>query len=230
MLALRTTLTLLSLTALSILGLDPSVEPLAAPQDELAEREWNQARGNADGTGTCGYEPIREVPFEIWRKSWDGVLCEPVAWNGVLYIVVEKKGKKELHAYRIADGEQLGKSRLDKKATSFRLAVQDGTVVVVTPDEIALGVTSSPVPEAPDPNFDVPPTWEGKKRNDWKTVLGGIQKKMEYNKAADEYNAALAAKSDISIKDGKIEMCVKGYKLTMSSSEHKFGSSLVVKK
>lgn len=131
----------LLLTATLSLVAFPAPTELMATSDKAsdpANREWNQIRGNVDGTATCDVAPILATPVELWREQFDGILCDPVAWSGVVFVVVKRGIQVNLVAFKIADGTPLGKKSLDKKITSVNLAVWQGTVAVVTPERIQL--------------------------------------------------------------------------------------------
>ena len=112
--------------------------PISRETSDPSAGEWNQIRGNVDGTATCDVAPILATPVEVWREQWDEILCEPIAWSGVLFLVAKRGIQVELVAFKIADGTPLGRKSLDKKITTVGLAAWQGTVVVVTPEKIQL--------------------------------------------------------------------------------------------
>ena len=95
-----------------------------------AAREWNQPRGNAAGTAAIAVEPLETAPVEQWRKSFRSVVCEPVTWAGVVYVVAEEKRDRRLLAFRVEDGEPVG-SVLTTGDGPVWLATWQGTVALV---------------------------------------------------------------------------------------------------
>ena len=95
-----------------------------------AAREWNQPRGNAAGTASIAVEPLETSPVEQWKKSFRSILCEPVTWAGVVYVIAEEKRERRIHAFRVEDGEPLGSVLMTGDGPAW-LATWQGTLALV---------------------------------------------------------------------------------------------------
>lgn len=93
--------------------------------------EWHQWGGSASHDGSSSRRPVRAEPEELWRIDLDGTLvCEPVTWGGVLYLILEKFGSRKLHGFRVIDGSRLAHPRNLGRGQWSSLSVLNGRVVV----------------------------------------------------------------------------------------------------
>lgn len=131
--AWRATVAAVGVTA-ACLVLFPGPRPGAAAQeadpDAPAAREWNQPGGDAGHTGWSPCRPIRAEPSVLWRVDLGGdLLAGPVTWAGTAYVVTGTSRSRDLYAFRIADGAEVGKRSLGAGG-QVELAVWQDMVLV----------------------------------------------------------------------------------------------------
>ncbi|MBI1852280.1 MAG: hypothetical protein HYR85_18210, partial [Planctomycetes bacterium] len=103
----------------------------AGDVNEPAAHEWNQARGNASRSAWIDVAPLRTEPDVAWRMKFPGeMICEPVAWGGVVFIATKKGDARELHALQASTGTEVGHARQLGNGGKVELATWQGTVIV----------------------------------------------------------------------------------------------------
>lgn len=103
---------------------------------QSSEREWNQPRGNGAGTAHIDLAPVRALPVVVWKKTLGVLVCEPVAWGGVVYAAAGDKGVRKLHALALDTGEPVAKPALLPAKGPLHIAVWQGTVVATQGDGV----------------------------------------------------------------------------------------------
>lgn len=94
--------------------------------------EWSQYAGNAARTSAVAVEPIRGEPKVAWTADLAGDLqSNVVTCKGVVFVAAGGK----LYGFDVKTGESRGVVGVPRTATA-RLAVDDGTLVVLSPDQI----------------------------------------------------------------------------------------------
>ncbi|MCE9637162.1 MAG: PQQ-binding-like beta-propeller repeat protein [Planctomycetes bacterium] len=105
--------------------------PDALAEDTVAAREWEQEGGGPDHACTSTMVPVAGPPIVAWTQALPGpILSEPVASNGVVYLVVANKDNAELVAYRAADGTRAATRVIGSSFSTFRVAVSRGVAIV----------------------------------------------------------------------------------------------------
>jgi hypothetical protein len=92
---------------------------------------------NAARTSCVDVDPVRNEPTVLWRRKPDeGVICEPVTWNGVIFTLSKVKiGVQTLTAFDTRTGSLVARAlRLDRTGGSAHLVVWREMVLVVEPD------------------------------------------------------------------------------------------------
>jgi len=100
----------MSLALAAALGaaLDTGRAPLAARAQDSAPREWNQARGDEARSGMSAFAPVADEPTIAWRTKLPGpIVCEPVTWGGIVYVVAQDGRKLTLLAYHARKGTKI---------------------------------------------------------------------------------------------------------------------------
>jgi hypothetical protein len=103
-----------------------------------ASAAWYMDGANAGRTSYVDVEPVRSAPAVLWRRKPDeGVICEPVTWNGVLFTLSKvKSGTQILSAFDLRNGLLLARTvRLKRTGGWAHLGVWRDIVVVVEPDQ-----------------------------------------------------------------------------------------------
>src|SRR5262245_42717653 len=69
----------------------------AARADDTGASVWHMDGANAGRTSCVDVEPARTEPVELWRRKPDeGCICEPVVWNGVVFVVSKVKSGAQI--------------------------------------------------------------------------------------------------------------------------------------
>src|SRR5262245_40351038 len=103
-----------------------------------AASAWCMDGANAARTSCVDVEPVRNAPNVLWRRKPDeGVICEPVTWNGVLFTLSKvKAGTQVLSAFDLRTGLLLARTvRLKRDGSAAYLGVWGSMLLVVEPDQ-----------------------------------------------------------------------------------------------
>jgi len=119
---------ILSLAFVAALGAGSA--PLAARAQDSAPREWNQARGDEARSGMSAFAPVAAEPTIAWKAKLPGpIVCEPVTWGGIVYVVAQDGRKLTLLAYHARKGTKIDQRGLGT-GTWASLAAWQGRVIV----------------------------------------------------------------------------------------------------
>jgi len=101
--------------------------------------DWFMDGGGAARTSFVDVAPIRNAPVELWRKKLDeGVACDPVVWNGLVFVASRSSGGMQvIDAVDARTGVVVAHApRLGHPIGRLSLAVWRNVVVAVEPDQI----------------------------------------------------------------------------------------------